>query len=338
VDPTNKLKETRLSKIRKRNPTGVIMRELRRNEQILSLNLPTVISTWRHEKIPEIPDLYVDNVAIGEMAAEHLLERGFEDFAFCGMDEFFWSNQRRQGFTDRIARAGFDVIAYGRPRSGRRRSWENEQSLLADWIKSLPRPVGMMACIDERAQDIAEVAKLVGLRIPEDIAVVGCDNDELICDLSYPPLSSVELNAEKAGYEAAELLHRMMTGEEKMGDHSIPVKPSRVVKRLSTDICAVEDADVAAALHFIRKHAREAIQVEDVARAVALSRHGLYKRFQTLLNRSVQEEIRRTRVEQICISLLETKLSVSRIASDFGYGGPEHLARYFKQQKGMTPL
>lgn len=155
-----------------------------------------------------------------------------------------------------------------------------------------------MTCNDNRGKWVIEACKIAGLNVPDEVAIVGVDNDQLICDLCAPLLSSIVLNVEKAGYEAAGLLDIMMAGERATGC-DIHVRPTHVAIRQSTDVLAVDDTSVASAIRFIRKHSKAVIQVNDVVNAVALSRRVLEKRFRTILGHSIHDEIRRTRVEQI---------------------------------------
>ncbi len=178
---------------------------------------------------------------------------------------------------------------------------------------------------------------MAGLHVPEQVAIVGVDNDELVCELSDPPLSSVALNVERGGYEAAEMLDKLMAGKESI-KKDIIVEPMHVVTRQSTDILAVEDPEVADAMRFIRRHSKRIIQVSDVVDSVGLSRRVLQQRFRRIFGRSIYDEIKRCRLEQIVLVLAETDLSISQIASAFGYAGIEKLSRYFQREKGMTPL
>jgi LacI family transcriptional regulator len=210
---------------------------------------------------------------------------------------------------------------------------------MADWLKSLPKPVGLMTCTDDRSQDVVEASKIAGVHVPEDLAIIGVDNDELVCELSSPPLSSIALNTQRSGYEAAELLDKLMSRKRiKMANLTIVVHPTHIVTRQSTDILAIEDRDVVAAVRFIRRNAREMIQVDDVVDTVAVSRRSLEQRFRRELGCSVLAEIKRARIDQVARMLVETNLSVSQIALALGYSGVENIARYFRSEKGMSPL
>jgi LacI family transcriptional regulator len=193
-----------------------------------------------------------------------------------------------------------------------------------------------MACNDDCAERVIEACKLASLSVPDQIAVLGADNDELVCDLSDPPLSSVAINFERAGYESAAILDRLLR-RERVAPKRILVQATHVVARRSTDIVAVEDPHLAVALRFIRDRVRQPVAVLDVARAAGLSRRSLEQRFRHILRRSALHEIRRVRVEQIQRMLVETNQSVDEIAHSMGFAGSEHIARYFKTETTMTP-
>ena len=330
-----------LHRIKNWGADGIITRFVAEIEDMVATGVPTIVAASTNEGAPpgilNSPTISTNNVAAGKMAAEHLLERGFTRFAYCGFEEIQWSVQRGESFAQTVARAGHETNIYRRSKSRPLRSWDAEQALVADWLRSLPKPIGLMTCTDDRSQQVVEACKLVALHVPEDVAIIGVDNDRLVCSLSNPPLSSVALAAERSGYEAAELLDKLMSGT-RMAKQKIIIQPTHVVTRQSTDVLAIEDSDVAAAVGFIRERARETIQVQDVVDAVALSRRGLEKRFRRVLGRSVLAEIRRVHIEQVARMLTETNLPVSQIAFALGFDGVDHIARYFRREKGISPL
>jgi len=271
------------------------------------------------------------------MAAQHLLERGFRNFGYCGFDDMCWSVQRCESFCERIAEAGFRTSVYRQPKSREKRLWYREESVLAEWLRGLPKPVGIMACNDDRGQHITEACANAKLDVPYEVAIVGVDNDEQVCEISNPPLSSVEMDVEKAGFQASALLDRMMAGE-KMEPQTVIVPPVRVVTRQSSNIVAVEDKLVSQALTFIHHNAKRLIQVDDVIKSLSVSRRNLHDKFMKTLGRSVYDEIKRVRIDLISQMLIEADLSISDIAMSLGYDNTNHIARYFKQKMGMSPL
>jgi LacI family transcriptional regulator len=195
-----------------------------------------------------------------------------------------------------------------------------------------------MACNDDRSQYVLDACRIAGLHVPEQVAILGMGDDDLVCDLAVPRLSSIALSAEKAGYEAAALLDKRMAGKQVVNQTVVGL-PSHVVTRQSTDVFAVSDPYVLEALRFIHGWAgREAIQVDDVVKAIPLSRRSLYDRFAQTLGRSMHEEIKRVRVDHLTRLLVSTDLSVSQIAVKLGCSDEKNLARYFKQEMSMTPL
>ena len=329
-------KRDALSWLRECGADGVIAPDAKENKEIIAMGLPTIVYRVAQKRTPHLPAIVADNAMIGKMAAEHLLNCGFSYFAYCGFESRPWSRQRKENFAGRIAEAGFEPNIFDTNSDlGSWRSFEREQNRLIGWLKSLPKPVGLMAGNDVCGRHVIEVCRIAGFRVPDEIAVIGVDDDELICDLTDPPMSSIALNTEKAGYEAAELLDRLIAGE-KTADQDILVRATHITTRKSTDILAVEDKTVAEAIRFIRQHAREAVQVSDVVDHLTMSRRNLEQRFRRVLGRSVYNEIKRVRTEQIIRMLCETDLSVSEIALRLGHPSDKHIARYFRQQTGVS--
>ncbi|MDD5065071.1 MAG: DNA-binding transcriptional regulator [Phycisphaerae bacterium] len=308
-------------------------------DSIVNLGLPAVICGLDKPK-HKACRLSTDEIDAGRMAAEYFIQRGFRNFAYCGFDDMIWSQQKCDGFKRILAESGFQTSVYQQPGAKHLRKPAKEQSLIAAWLESLPKPVALMACNDDRGLDILAACKIAECKIPDDVAILGVDNDELICNFSYPQLSSIALSTERAGYEAAKILDKLMRNQKiTENEKEVTILPLHVVTRQSTDIMAIEDKDVAEAISFIRRHSREIIQVGDVAQAVGLSRRALEQHFRKVLNHSIHEEIKYTRINQMANMLIGTNLSVSQIAKLLGYPyAANNIARYFKQQKGMSPL
>jgi LacI family transcriptional regulator len=317
---------------------GAIVRDVGVVEGLAHSGIPVIFAQHNRESYSPFPAIVTESKAIGCMAAEHFLDRGFQHFAYCGLDEFAWSRGRGQHFSQRLLQAGFEASTYHPPASaGARapRNDRNEQSLIVEWLRSLPKPVAVMCCNDDRALQVIEACKQTNYNVPDRVAVLGVDNDVLICDLADPPISSISLNTEGAGYEAARLLDRLMKGEP-MAGQAIAVNPTHIATRMSTDVLAVSDSDVSAALQFIRRNPNRLIQVSDVVEATNVSRRVLEKRFKAILRRSVHQEIRRVRVGHIVQLLIGTDMSITEIATHGGFDGVEHIARYFRKETGMS--
>lgn len=316
---------------------GIVLRDVDRVDEIVKSGLPAVVIGHSQREVAGLVNVISDSEAIGTLAADHLLQGGLRQFAYCGFEGMPWSILRGDAFRQRIESRGFQVHTYPGPEKSRASNWTAERESMVRWLRSLPKPIGLMACNDDRGEQVIEACKSAGILVPDEIAVIGADNDDLVCDLSDPPMSSVGIGFERAGYEAAEALDRLMR-RRSVPNRRILVHATQVVTRRSTDIVAAEDSGVATALRYIRDHSNENISVPDVARAAGLSRRVLEKRFRHLLRRSALEEIRRVRAEKIGRLLVETTQPVAEIALNLGFGSPDHVARYFSKATGLTPL
>ena len=314
---------------------GIITRDAYFVDERLLRRIPTILVRHNRKESPKALNVITDCHKAARMAVDHFIERGLKNFAFCGYNGIVWAEERQEVFSRRLKEMGFKTHVHnGRFPEGAHQS-ERERERLVRWLKSLPNPIGLMGCNDDRCQHIVRACKEASLRIPDDIAIIGVDNDELVCELSDPPLSSVSLNFEKAGFEAASQLDRLMKGEPD-GGGNIVVQATHIVTRKSTDFTAVDDPEIAKALSFIRRHFTEAIGVEDVVETAALSRRVLEKRFRQLLNRSVLEEIRQVRTNHIAQMLVETNESILEIALALGFQDSDHISRYFRKETGMS--
>jgi LacI family transcriptional regulator len=286
-----------------------------------------------------LPLLRSDDLAIGRLAAEHLLARGFRSFAFCGYTRQGWSRRRREGFVAAVERregqfhGSYESLWESDPSSQR---WTKEQDALSRWLERLPRPLGVLACNDLRGQHVLAACQRLGMAVPQEVAVVGVDDDVRLCELCNPPLSSVRPNAERIGYEAAALLERLMAGE-KLSQQEWLIVPLGVTVCQSTDVLLLDNPDVAAALRYIHKHACQGIAVQDVLKRVPLSRTKLEGLFRKYLGHSPRAEIRIVQVEQAKRLLVTTDLSLERIAELTGHSYPEYLSVMFKRLTGKTP-
>ena len=316
---------------------GIIMREPERIEEIIRRKIPGICAPVTKRTIEGFINIIIDNDAVGTLGAEHLLQCGFRHFAYCGLEDIYWSAKRGEAFQRRITEAGCACHIY-RPLKAKdmQALWEKEEPLLVAWLQSLPKPVGIMACNDDRSQHVLDACHVARIHVPGEVAILGVDDDEFICRLANPALSSICLNAEKLGYRAAQLLDRVMAGEA-CHETTIEGLPTHVVARSSTDILLVEDREVSEAIRFIRRHADRPLQVDDVAEAVALSRRSLQQRFSKAIGRSMHSQILRERVNRITQLLVETDLTVAQIAEKMCFSSPKQLDRVFTRFQGTTP-
>jgi LacI family transcriptional regulator len=286
-----------------------------------------------------LPRVGGDDRSIGRLAALHLRERELKRFAYCGFPGVGWSENRRLGFSTSVAEAGCPCHCYDDVRDKRiPHVWEKAQLALAAWLQALPKPVGLMAATDLHAQQVLDACRRARVAVPEEVAVIGVDNDEDLCRLCDPPLSSVINNSRKIGYEAARLLARLMQREIPADAiEATLIQPLGVAARGSTDITAIENRQAAAAVSFIRKHASEGIQGWDVARAVHCSRATLYRLFRATFGRSPLEEILRVRLQRAEALLTQTDQAVEEIAGLAGFNSAAYFSVVFKRAVGMTP-
>jgi LacI family transcriptional regulator len=324
--------------------TGVIGRLVSREitDAVFSLKLPTIGMDLSDEQLADsryiegVSEICPDSHAAGRMAAEHLLERGFRRFAFCGHAKSpNWSRQRAEGFRHRLEEAGFACDIYRPPQTRSALFWHREYPRVKTWLESLQKPVGIMACNDIRGRQVIEACSIGAMHVPNDVAVVGVDEDSLLSELSNPPLSSIALNGEHGGYQAAELLHRMMLGEVRQ-QQRILVEPLWVTTRCSTDVVAIEDRDVATTVRYIRENARRPIKIADIVRHSGISRRALEIRFHRSLGWSIREEIERVRIEFTKQLLAETDLPVAIIAENTGFSSEGYLGKVFRRVTKMT--
>ena len=325
-----------LSDIEKIKPDGVIVRVSKDEEIIEKIpdDMPCVV-LGAGETVNGWINIVEDSGRIGEMAAEHLLSLGFKNFGFCGTEQAAWPHKRAASYTGVLQSAGYDVNCYSH--SGEAEiDFARELPAMMEWIKSLSKSIGIMTSNDDRGIQVLEACKAVGVNVPEQVAVLGVDNDVVSCELAMPPLSSIALNTAKAGYESARLLDCMMRGSLDCADKKIVVEPTHIVERQSTNVFAVPDKVVAEALGFIRNNVKTQIQVSDVAEFVSVSRRELERRFKRYLNRSIHQKIKLARVQLITKMLLETSHTISEIADELGFSGIAHIGRYFKDVEGIS--
>lgn len=305
---------------------------------VARLRLPTVDLAYTVPGLG-LPVVDADHTAVGRMAAEYFLDRGFVKFGFFGSGRAPYSRDREAAFRQRLAESGFDVSvchAEYLPRLPRGSNWTKVDEAVRRWLKELAKPAAVLACNDVPAHDLAAMCRRLNLRVPDDVAILGVDNDELECQLAMPPLSSIAIPGQRIGYEAAGLLDRMLRGK-RLTAQTILLPPTRVITRQSTDTLATGDPIVRAALHCIRERAVEGVTVDGVVRQVGAGRRELERHFRQVLGRSVLTEIRRVRVERAKELLAATDLAMPAIARRCGFSSPQRLAIVFRHLTGVAP-
>jgi LacI family transcriptional regulator len=334
----------RIDQLRAWNPTGIIahLGSAELVEQVRGWNIPLVnVSNATRQNDP--PHVGIDDFAVGRMAAEHLIEKGLERFAFCGDLSRGYACDRRDGFRQVVTAAGHPYCEFSWPRdakvfvAGAHHAMDTGvETAFRRWFENLPKPIGILVYQDYLGFSLCEVCRQAGLQIPEEIAMIGVDDDEMACDFAYPPMSSVRSPLEMVGYESARVLDDLFQGKPPPPT-PILFAPTAVTVRQSTEITAANDPQLAAALRFIRNHADQPIQVEDVLDAVLISRRSLETKFKTLLNRTPLAEVHRVHVEQAKRLLTETRLPMQRVTESSGFSSTAQMNEVFRRHVGVSP-
>jgi LacI family transcriptional regulator len=304
-------------------------------EAIKRCGVPTVET---HSQIigHGFPLVYADEEAIARIAVEHFLQRHYQNIGYCSITEDRWVQWRRDAFINHLKNEGLSCYLMSAQSSEGRSGWEEQLQQLAAWVQKLPKPIALLAANDVCGMRLIDACRLANIAIPEQVAVLGVDNDVVIDTLTSPPMSSVDPNAVRIGYEAAVLLDNLMHGITQPLN-PIFIEPAGVVARQSTDITAIDDSELAAALTFIRHNAMRGITVEDILSFLSISRATLERRFTRYLGRTPKEEIVRVQLEQVKRMLSLTDDSLSKIADLTGFKTCSHLSVAFKRNLGMSP-
>jgi len=306
-------------------------------DQVRGMKIPAVNVAYMSASGTGVAHVTTDELSIANMAADHLLGRGFRHFAYVGPLHYpRYQDVCGPAFAKKIKEAGFETEIYRLAHASKTSpGWQEQQARLSAWLKALPRPVGIYAWNNERGRQIIDVCVSAGLRVPDDVAVLGGDDDVPMNELSAVPLSGIDHVARRMGYAAAAALAGMMAGGKRPSPQLF--QPLRVNVRRSTDVHAVTDTQVRTALNFIRDHAHEPIQVNDVLNAVPLSRRMLEQRFSRAMGRSPAAEITRVRLELCKNRLIDTDWTVGRIAEASGFNHPQVMMRLFQREVGISP-
>ena len=277
-----------------------------------------------------------DTAAVGAMAARFFLERKFVHFAYVGeVHGLEWSVKRGQAFADTLAQQGFSCAIYGMLPKAEQEDAGIERDRLCAWLKALPKPVALLAAMDNRGRQILDACSWAHISVPRDVAVLSVDNDEDLCETTTPPMSSILLDAERACYEAAHHLDGL-TRRTTRKRRVIIYGPSHVVARHSTETTQINDIVVIQALEFIALNACSGIGVPDVVRHICASRRLAEQRFRQELGRTILDEIRHVRLERVCKPLKDTNLPIGEIARTCGFDSESHLGTVFRKQFGCT--
>ena len=289
-----------------------------------------------HDSELKFPIVSSNQTEIGRMAARYFINKGLRHFAFCGGGETAqWCEERRNGFTAELDQQGFTPVFY-QPEAGAVSSMPSAITSLASWLERLPKPTGVFVFFDGWARWVLDACVLQGLQVPQEISVLGVDNDRWLCDLSQPSLSSIDANVETAGYTAADILHKLMSGQPAPPSVTY-IDPAKVEERDSSSYLAFEDPQVAVAIRYIKEHACDPITPADVLKVTGMSNSTAYRKFMRSLGRSIHDEIQRIQMDRVQLLLTSTNLSVTEAARQSGFQNMRYLTKVFRDATGMTP-
>lgn len=286
-----------------------------------------------------LPFIGLDNRPISALGFRHLSDLGLRNFAFCGTPRGENPNQDlRCDYFVELVEAGGHVCSkwLGEQRRQHAPSWEEQQQSLAEWLAGLSKPVGIMTCHDDRGQQLLDACRRAEISVPDEVAVVSVDNDTYLCNLSTPPLTSIDVNPSRVGYAAAELLASMMVGNPPSHQPTLLGPPRGIAPRRSTEMLAIDDRGVAEAIRYIREHAVEGLRVSDVIRQAVERPSTLERRFKEALGRTIKAEITRVRLERAKLLLSETDATVASVAERTGFMEPKYFCEVFRKHEGVT--
>lgn len=303
-------------------------------ELLNDLNIPIVVQNYRNRN-QSISNLTGDYYGTGIMAAHFYISRGYRNFAYYGFQGSVWSRERAEGYKYEIEKHGYQLYVFeDKPED--KEEWSYNHKELAKWLENLPKPIGLFACDDQFALRISETCNISNIRIPDDIAILGVDNDELLCNISDPPLSSIVVDAVNGGYRAGKLLHQLIN-KEIVEPVDIIVEPLRVECRGSTDKYAVSDKHIQCILTFIEENYANQISVSDLVREVPLSRRVLEKKFKEETGDSLYQYIQNFRISHFKRLLLTSEEPLLDIALQAGFDNYKNVSRVFKKYTSLSP-
>lgn len=315
--------------------------------QILDIGFPVIALNTLQDTL-SLPFISADSDLVAQTAFEYLTQKQFKRFGFFGLAQARWSRDRLEHFSRYVAQAGQTVSAYECTQAAITdeipfvKLWidmilNKGQQELTDWLVRLPKPIAILASCDILACHLSNVVREAGLTIPNETAILGINDDQALCNLCDPPLSSIAFDFRKAGLDAAGLMDQLISGHAMPKGQWIRIRPAYVKSRGSTDIFALDDQDVIAAIKYIRQHSHNPLQVDDVARAVCISRRSLQMKFQKTLGRSVHDEIVQSHFETAKAMLIDTTLPIDEIAVRSGFHYTTNMRRVFKERTGLLP-
>ena len=289
------------------------------------------------QRFKNIPNITADYIGTGRMAARYYLERGFKHFGFFGFNQVCWSDERCEGFRREVENAGIGATVHIYNLQDIDHLWYYERDKLREWLRSIPKPIGIMACDDNQGNNLVEACHSAGVKIPSEVSVMGVDNDELLCSLGSTALSSIYVDIEDGGYRTAELIEQLVTNPDiRVGD--VVLRPIKVVERISTAAFATDDVQIQKAVKFIHQNYQKKISVSDVMEEVALSRRLLERRFKSVTGQTLYQYISDQKIRHFAEMLHDTNDQVVNIALSLGETDTKSISRRFKQVYGCSPV
>ena len=289
------------------------------------------------KKFTSIPNITGDYIGTGRMAARFFIERGFRNYGFFGFNDVCWSDERCDGFRREVEAAGFGDNFYAYRMQEIDMVWYYQRNRLREWLRMIPKPIAIMACDDNQGTNLIEACHGIGIKIPSEVSVIGVDNDEALCSLGSTTLTSIQMNIEEGGRQAAALVERLVADPAAPAE-DVVLKPVKIVGRMSTAAFATDDQQILKALLFIHKNALKKISVSDVMAEAALSRRLLERRFKNVTGKTLYEYITDQKLKYFAERLQETDEQVMEIALSMGENDTKSISRRFKQIYGCTPV
>ncbi len=303
-------------------------------ELLNDLNIPIIVQNYR-DRNKAVSNLTGDYFNTGVMAAKFFLNRGYRNFAFYGFKGAIWSRERADGYSHEIEKQGYKLAVLENDNKDKE-EWSYNHTVLGNWLQSLPKPVALFACDDHFALQISETCNVYNINVPDDIAILGVDNDDLLCNISDPPLSSIVLDVENGGYNAGKLLHQLIT-KEITEPFNIVVNPLIIERRKSTEKYAVSDKNIRIILNYIEKNYANHLSVEELVKQVPLSRRVLEKKFKEETGESLYQYIQNYRIDQFTRLLITTDYSLFEAALQSGFENYKNVSRVFRKYKLLSP-
>ena len=303
-------------------------------ELLNDLNIPIIVQNYR-DRNKAVSNLTGDYFNTGVMAAKFFLNRGYRNFAFYGFKGAIWSRERADGYSHEIEKQGYKLAILENDNKDRE-EWSYNHTVLGNWLQSLPKPVALFACDDHFALQISETCNVYNINVPDDIAILGVDNDDLLCNISDPSLSSIVLDVENGGYNAGKLLHQLIT-KEITEPFNIVVNPLIIERRKSTEKYAVSDKNIRTILNYIEKNYANHLSVEELVKQVPLSRRVLEKKFKEETGESLYQYIQNYRIDQFTRLLITTDYSLFEAALQSGFENYKNVSRIFRKYKALSP-